>query len=107
MQLAENAAKHTGQGEEIAMGSLVENGEARFWIRDHGPGIAPAEQARVFNRFSRGPASNREDGSGLGLSIVRAIAEAHHGRVELASQPRSTTFTLFVPIDQPQEGSDL
>ena len=106
MQLAENAAKHTAEGAEIAVGSHVEDGEARFWVRDEGEGIAAAEQARVFTRFSRGSAATRGDGSGLGLSIVQAIAQAHHGRIELTSREGAgSTFTLVVPVDQPQEGS--
>ena len=104
MQLAENAAKFTEPGDEIAVGSRVENGEARFWIRDEGEGIAADEQARVFQRFSRAAGSERSDGSGLGLSIVQAIAQAHRGRIELASSKGAgSTFTLVLPVDQPQE----
>ena len=89
---------------ELAVGSRVKNGEARFWVRDDGEGIAADEQARVFRRFSRGAGSRRGDGSGLGLSIVQAIAQAHHGRVELVSgRGAGSTFTLVVPVDQPQE----
>ena len=103
MQLAENAVKFTQPGDEIAVGSLVGGGEARFWIRDEGSGIEPAEQPDVFTRFSRGAASARGDGAGLGLSIVLAIAEAHRGRVELASEPGAgSTFTLVIPVDQPE-----
>ncbi len=104
MQLAENACKHTEEGDEIALGSIVLDGEARFWVRDEGTGIAPEEQARVFTRFSRGSASSRGEGSGLGLSIVQAIAVAHHGRIELDSTEGSgSTFTVVVPVDQPRE----
>jgi signal transduction histidine kinase len=103
MQLAENAVKHTQPEDEVAVGSLVGGGEVRFWIRDEGTGIASAEQPDVFRRFSRGAASARGDGAGLGLSIVQAIAEAHHGRVELASEPGAgSTFTLVIPVDQPE-----
>ncbi len=103
MQLAENAAKQTHEDDEIAVGSRVEDGEALFWVRDEGPGIAPEEQARVFTRFSRGADSFRSEGSGLGLSIVQAIAQAHHGRVELASREGAgSTFTLVLPVDQPE-----
>lgn len=103
MQLAENAAKHTGEGDEIAIGSRLEGPETRFWVRDTGAGIAPDEQATIFRRFARGADAGRVDGSGLGLAIVRAIAEAHHGRVELESAAGAgATFTLVVPIDQPR-----
>ena len=53
MQLAENAVRHGGESEPIAIGSLVENGEARFWVRDHGPGIPVGEQRAIFERFHR------------------------------------------------------
>ncbi|HEX5800388.1 MAG TPA: HAMP domain-containing sensor histidine kinase [Gaiellaceae bacterium] len=103
MQLAENAAKQTEEDDEIAVGSQVEDGEARFWVRDEGPGIPRDDQARVFTRFSRGAGSHRGEGSGLGLSIVQAIAQAHHGRVELASREGAgATFTLVLPVDQPE-----
>jgi signal transduction histidine kinase len=106
MQLAENAAKHTSEGDEIALGSQVEDGEARFWIRDEGEGIDESEQARVFTRFSRGAESRRGDGAGLGLSIVQAIAHAHQGRIELASRVGAgSTFTLVIPVDRSEEAS--
>ena len=64
------------------------NGEARIWVRDSGPGIAPEDQARDLRAVRPGPVERqRSDGSGLGLAIVRAIAEAHGGRIELESQP--------------------
>jgi len=107
MQLAENAAKHTETGEGIGVGSLVADGEARFWIRDQGAGIPAHEQATIFTRLARGTSSPHSDGSGLGLPIVQAIAHAHHGRVELTSRPgEGSTFTLIIPIDQPLEGID-
>ena len=62
-------------------------------------GVPPADQARIFDRFRRGTSAYRTyRGSGLGLSIVRAIAEAHGGRVELVSAPGAgSTFTLVLP----------
>jgi signal transduction histidine kinase len=101
LQLAQNAARYSGGTEPIGLGSAVADGEARFWIRDRGPGIPLEEQERVFERFSRGQ-ERFSEGSGLGLAIVRAIAEAHHGRVELESQTgKGTLFTIVIPVDQP------
>jgi signal transduction histidine kinase len=101
MQLAENAAKHTSDGQEIAVGSSVDGAEARFWVRDSGRGIPVEEQEAIFRRLTRVEGVGIE-GSGLGLAIVRAIAEAHHGRVELVSAAgEGSTFTLVVPVDQP------
>jgi signal transduction histidine kinase len=102
MQLAENAADHTREGDTITLGSGVEDGEARFWVRDEGPGIAPADQQAVFERFARRGSDRRESGAGLGLPIVRAIAEAHGGRVELRSSPGTgALFTVAVPVEGP------
>lgn len=104
MQLAQNAYQHTNEGDRIELGSAVSNGQARLWVRDTGPGIAPEDQERIFRRFSRGRSSRRLGGAGLGLSIVQAIALAHHGRVELDSKPGSgATFELVIPVDQPEQ----
>jgi signal transduction histidine kinase len=72
-------------------------------VRDSGPGIPPSEQSRIFDRFARGSRDRGGDGAGLGLSIVKAIAEAHHGSIELESRPGDgTRFTMVLPIDQPE-----
>jgi signal transduction histidine kinase len=103
MQLAHNAAQHTEEGSEIALGSAVVDGEARFWVKDSGPGIPARDQADIFDRFRRGSRGRKtSEGAGLGLSIVKAIAEAHHGRVELESRPGAgATFAVVIPVDQP------
>ena len=103
MQLAQNAAQHSEEGNEIALGTAVVDGEARFWVRDSGPGIPAADQEDVFDRFRRGSKGRQKsEGAGLGLSIVKAIAEAHHGRVELSSRVgEGSTFTFVIPVDQP------
>jgi signal transduction histidine kinase len=104
MQLALNAARYSPTGEAIRLGSSISNGEARFWVRDRGPGIQLSEQRAIFERFQRGSDTRRWEGAGLGLAIVKAIAEAHHGRVELFSRPGvGATFTLVVAVDQPGE----
>lgn len=99
VQLAANAVRHTGPGDVIRVGSTVRDGEALFWVTDRGPGIPPEEHGRVFERFSRGGGTTRGDrGAGLGLAIVRAIAEGHRGRVNLRSAPGAgSTFTLVIP----------
>ena len=69
-------------------------------VRDEGPGIAAEDQHRVFQRFWRGDQrqARAEGRSGLGLTIVRQIAEAHGGRVELESElGAGSTFTLRLP----------
>jgi signal transduction histidine kinase len=83
------------------MGTEADRREARLWVRDEGPGVAPDDQTRIFERFARASASRRRsEGAGLGLAIVRAIAEAHGGRVALSSRPGAgATFTVVLPLD--------
>lgn len=107
MQLAHNAARHTADGAPIVIGSAMSDGHVRLWVRDSGPGIAPGEHERIFERFARGASGERLQGAGLGLAIVKAIAEAHHGHVELDSKPGAgATFTLVLPTDQPPPAAD-
>ena len=105
MNLAQNATQHTTDGDVIALGSALTDGQACFWVRDTGEGIAEADRGRIFERFARGSLSRRRsEGAGLGLSIVRAIAIAHGGRVELFSRPGGgSKFTIVIPLAPPQE----
>jgi len=109
MQLAENAVRHGvpgsrspgAPGSPLWLGSAVEAGEAHLWVRDHGPGVADADRRRIFQRSARGGAvaAQPSSGAGLGLAIVQAIAEAHHGRVELATgDGRGARFTVVLPV---------
>ncbi|MFI5122873.1 MAG: sensor histidine kinase [Vicinamibacteria bacterium] len=99
MNLAENAVHFTRDGDAIWLGSSLVGDRARFWVRDEGPGIDPADRERIFDRYQRGKAGAQpSDGAGLGLSIVDAIAEAHGGWVELDSRPGlGSTFTVVIP----------
>ena len=103
VQLAQNAVRYGGEDGPIALGSVVADGEARFWVRDHGPGIPPEQQEQLFERFRKGPGRPWSEAAGLGLAIVKAIAEAHHGRVEVLSPGSGSTFTLVIPVDQPAD----
>ena len=78
MQLAENAARHTPAGALITIGSAADRDTVTLWVEDTGPGVPPDEADLIFERFERGSGQDRR-GSGLGLSIVRAIAVAHDG----------------------------
>jgi signal transduction histidine kinase len=104
MQLAQNAMQHSGADSAIAIGSELQNGSARFWVDDNGSGIPLAEQDQIFERFHRSSEGRtRSEGGGLGLSIVKAIAEAHHGGVEVESRPGAgTKFVITLPVDQPE-----
>ncbi len=100
LQLCDNAVKHTGPGDVVALGSSYDGANARLWVRDTGPGIAPADQVQIFERFGRGGVvADSDEGFGLGLSIVRAIAQAHGGTLALEDeQPHGARFVITVPV---------
>ncbi len=108
MNLAHNAVQHTSEGDAVALCSAMRDGEARLWVRDSGPGVPADQQERIFERFARsGNNVRRSEGAGLGLAIVRAIAEAHGGRVELDSQEGMVSvFTVVLPVPQEDEASE-
>lgn len=96
LQLAANAVKFSDPGTAIGIGSRVIRQEVHLWVRDEGYGIAPEDQERVLERFSRVDAT--AEGAGLGLPIVNAIAAAHGGRLVVQSTlGQGSTFTLVVP----------
>lgn len=101
LNLVQNAIRHTEEGDTIALGSSIRENHAYIWVTDTGEGIAPEDQARIFERFAR--ATRRETGGenyGLGLSIVEAIAQAHGGWVELSSRlGQGSTFTIVIPLE--------
>jgi signal transduction histidine kinase len=105
MNLAQNATQHTSEHDTIFIGSSISKGKVRFWVSDTGEGIAPGDQKRIFERFARATASRRRsEGAGLGLSIVKVIAEAHHGQIDLKSKlTRGSTFRIVLPVEPPPE----
>jgi signal transduction histidine kinase len=77
------------------------NGVVKLEVTDHGIGIARSEQSKIFEKFYRAgdPLVHNTKGSGLGLSLVRHIAHAHGGDVEVESAPgKGSKFTLFLPL---------
>ena len=98
--LLANAVRLSPEGTTIRVSAGREEPWVWLAVQDQGPGIDPADQDRVFQRFWRGdPAASRAEGrSGLGLAIVRQIAEAHGGEVKLVSEPgRGSAFALWLP----------
>jgi heavy metal sensor kinase len=100
INLLDNAIRYTPSGGQVT--AALESGAAtvQLCVNDTGIGIAPADRARIFERFYRaGEARNRQDGGfGLGLAIVKWIAETHRGKVQCASElGRGSTFTVTLP----------
>ncbi|WP_373314611.1 sensor histidine kinase [Streptomyces longispororuber] len=97
VQLAQNAVQHTTRGERIRVGSRATGSRIELYVADSGPGVQEQDADVVFERFRRGTSRRgaRTNGAGLGLSIVRAIAEAHGGRVSLRpTEGGGATFVL-------------
>ena len=101
--LLANARIHTPAGTQIAVSVSSDDEGTTIAIKDSGPGLSEADQARIFERFYRAdPSRNRanEEGSGLGLSIVDAVMQAHGGRVGVTSKlGEGATFTVFFPFN--------
>jgi signal transduction histidine kinase len=95
VNLMENAVKHTPPGTVIKATAGREGDEIVLAVEDEGPGVAPEVRDRLFERFVRG-SGDRGGSFGLGLSIVRAVAETHGGSVTLEDPPAGTTGARFV-----------
>jgi signal transduction histidine kinase len=98
--LLENAVQHTAPGDVIRLSVFRDDrgSLARLVVTDGGAGIAPADIADIFDRFATGTASNRRRGTGLGLSLVRAIARGHGGEVQVSSTVGiGSTFAICLP----------
>ena len=95
VQLADNAVKHTNVGDAIGVGSAMTDDGVQLWVRDTGSGVPEPERERIFERFV---SSGSNEGAGLGLSIVSAIAQGHGGSVRCEETPGGgATFVITLP----------
>jgi signal transduction histidine kinase len=102
LNLVSNAHKFSPPGAEIRLGVSVTGGDVAWEVADPGPGIPPAAQERLFERFFVSAPDGSTGGSGLGLPIVLASAQAHGGRVEVDSElGRGSTFRFIIPAAGP------
>ena len=104
LNLLENAVKHTEPGTAVRATVRLHGREIVLVVEDEGPGVSPDLAERVFERFVRG-ASDRGGSSGLGLAIVRAVAESHGGTVRLEPAVRGARFVVRLPSAQPASKS--
>ena len=96
LNLMENAIRHTPDGTHVSARVASTNGQVVLTVEDDGPGVPEELRDRIFERFVRG-AGDRGSSSGLGLSIVRAVAQSHGGSVELEKAIRGARFVVRLP----------
>jgi PAS domain S-box-containing protein len=100
--LLENAQKYTDRGGTVRVEARAESGQALVMVQDTGVGLGPATLERIFAPFVQvgGPAAGARGGLGLGLSLVKNLAELHGGSVDARSEGvgRGSTFTLRIPL---------
>jgi signal transduction histidine kinase len=98
--LLDNAVKYTPPGGRVTLEARAEGAEAVIEVTDSGAGIPPQEIERIWERLYRGERSRSQPGLGLGLSLVRAIVEAHGGRVAVESPPgEGSRFSVRFPVE--------
>jgi PAS domain S-box-containing protein len=101
--LVSNAVKYSPDGGVIRVGGWTDDEYAVVYVADHGIGIAPEDQGRIFDRFYRvdNTLSRHTQGAGLGLYLARAIIQAHGGNIRVESQPgRGSRFVFTLPLAQ-------
>jgi signal transduction histidine kinase len=96
--LVDNAVKYTPPGGDVYLSGEQRDGRVLMRVRDTGPGVPPEEQELVWRRLFRGDLSRSKRGFGLGLSVVKAVVEAHAGRVSVTNDPAGgAVFTVDLP----------
>lgn len=113
VNLASNAVQHTSDGDRIELEISAVDDTLRLAVVDHGPGVSPDVRDSLFHRFSRGSGSRsiRPEGTGLGLTIVAAVADAHGGTATVEDTPGGgATFIVSLPLhnilDEPTQWED-
>ncbi len=101
VDLLQNAFKYTGPEKRITVLARAAGNAVEIVVQDNGPGIPGADQKRIFDKFYRGkdPLERTIEGSGLGLSMVKHVVEAHGGKVSVKSElGKGAAFTILLPI---------
>jgi signal transduction histidine kinase len=102
LNLLSNAMKYAGDSRDIDLRLAAKDGNAVIQVTDHGLGINPREQGRIFEKFYRvgSPENDRITGSGLGLALVDHVVKAHGGQITVESTPgKGSTFSIYLPLE--------
>jgi two-component system sensor histidine kinase KdpD len=102
LNLLENALEYSPPGSLVRVGAALVDSEIRIWVEDEGPGIAPDERERIFDKFFRGRSSAHvPGGTGLGLAIAREIIHFHGGKITVESaSPKGARFVIHLPYKE-------
>jgi signal transduction histidine kinase len=99
--LLDNAIKYTDSGGTVTISARIESGAGVVRFRDTGMGIASDEIEKIWARLYRGDKSRSQRGLGLGLSLVKAVVEAHRGQVTVTSKVgEGSEFTVTLPVSR-------
>ena len=101
--LIENALRHCPPGTRIVIEARAEADALRLVVADSGPGIPQGERDKVFRRLYRLEKSRTTPGSGLGLSLVKAIVDLHAGMIELANNDPGLAVVVRLPVAVPHK----
>ena len=108
INLLENAIKFTPVAGRIEIGGQTDGTFVKFWVRDNGPGISPADRERIFEKFTRLRRKDRSSGLGVGLAFCRLAVVGHGGEIYVESElDKGTTFWLTLPVAQKKTTGQL
>ena len=105
-----NAVKYSPRGATVDVATEIRDSTVRIRVADRGLGIDAEDLPHIFKPFYRGRRAIDAEvrGSGVGLSVVRHVVDAHHGRIQVDSRPGDgTTVTVTLPLPRSAPGSDL
>jgi len=100
INLTENAIKYSPNNTEIELGASLQAGQIHFWVEDNGPGIAPGDRERIFEKFTRLKTKSRASGLGVGLAFCKLAIQGHGGKIWVEDkQPQGSRFVFDLPLE--------